>query len=81
LTPCSPELYKARKARQHPLYQTSAAEVGKVPRGVTVTLAPPEAGLRGEFSKNFASSGAFRYGGLSTAMPRSKFHSAFDGVR
>lgn len=40
------EEYQKRQSKAHPLYSTSASEIGKVPRGVTVQLRPPEHGLK-----------------------------------
>eukprot|EP01138_Halocafeteria_seosinensis_P005783 gb/GECG01005912.1/.p1 GENE.gb/GECG01005912.1/~~gb/GECG01005912.1/.p1 ORF type:complete len:158 (+),score=20.45 gb/GECG01005912.1/:1-474(+) len=72
------ELYKERMNRQHPLYRTSNAEYGHAPKGVKWEVKPPKHTQSQEFSKNFPT-GPYRYTGLNTSTPKSKFHSLYDG--
>jgi hypothetical protein len=48
---CGTVEWKAAKERGHPLYQTAARSIGKAPPGVDVTLATPEFGRKGDFTK------------------------------
>jgi hypothetical protein len=72
------EAEQQRKAKQHPLFSTSAAEYGKVPRGVSLEVKPPEHGKIGAFTQAFPTGAPSKDTRLTTSTSKHRYLSALD---